>query len=111
MTGSHSKKKKEVPPIGWLELIVGVVLLLFGVGLLNDPVVTFRGGVESDISPFNVPAAAVSIGIGLYLLWNSISKTVPDETGEKTCPKCGKVFSSGDTSDGSCPSCDSNPKR
>lgn len=75
MTKDHPDKNNDTPPIGWLELIVGAILILFGARLLSDPTVTLRGGVESDLSPFNVPAAAVSIGIGIYLLWSSLSKS------------------------------------
>jgi len=108
MSKKSEPNRNKIPPIGWVELIAGAMLVLFGASLVNDPVVSFKGGVEADISPFNVPAAAVSLGIGLYLLWNSMSKTVPDEA---TCPKCGEVFSSDDTSVGNCPSCGSKLRK
>lgn len=48
---SHDSKKD--PKVNWLLIVVGVVEILFGLMVFCDPIVTFKGGVESDLSLFS----------------------------------------------------------
>lgn len=96
---------EKQPKVNWLLIVVGVAVILFGLMVLDDPIVTFRGGVETDLRPFNVPMAAVAIGIGGYFLWSALSSIKDDDTDKVACTKCGESINLKKFKGEKCPSC------
>lgn len=74
MGKSSREAGKEKQQTNWKLLLVGVAVAFFGLMVLDDPIVTFRGGVEVDLRPFNVSLAAVATGIGVYFIWSALSE-------------------------------------
>ena len=94
----------EKTKINWLQIVVGVILIVFGLRRVTDPTVPHYG-YEIDVSPFNTPLAAVSIGIGGYFLWSALSSIKDDDIDTVACQKCGESINLKEFKGEKCPSC------
>lgn len=102
---NNSCNREEQSKANWLLIVVGVAVMLFGLTVLDDPIMTFRGGVEMDLRPFDTPLAAVSIGIGGYFLWSALSSIKDDDIDTVACQKCGESINLKEFKGEKCPSC------
>jgi len=99
-------KKKPSQSTDWKYVLFGVGVILFGLIVLDDPIVTFTGGVEVDLRPFNVPLAIVAGGLGGWIVWVSLSRSGQLDNSNWICPECQKTSMRSKLVNDKCPDCD-----
>jgi len=93
--------------IRWMELILGLFLLYFGIGLINNPVWISKYGLRFDVSDYQIPFAFSMISAGIYSFW--IALTTPRshvEGATLMCPQCNQPIERKQTKGNKCPTCD-----
>ena len=93
------------PKAHWVLMVVGLFWIWFAFRITSDPTMPGLWSVEIDLRPFQIPMSIVSLGIGGYSLWLSVSQKRQKEDGYWICPKCEKIGSRSELMRDKCPGC------
>ncbi len=94
-------------------IILGVLIGLFGLGILINPIIYHTGlRYQFDFTDVRWPFGGGLIILGAFFIWSSFrkkaietEKTSRDEKKVLMCPKCIKPFYKKDCEDLKCPDC------
>ena len=89
----------------WIVFGLGAVLMIFGVGVLDNPVITTTYGYVMDVGMFKYPMGLISILCGLCLIVIGVSRKAKHDPSNWICPKCENVVIRSTLVDDKCPDC------
>lgn len=104
--GQPDSEKKAEKEFNLVWFIFGIMLVMFGLHVLYDPIIEGKGGVSIDMSPFQTPVSIAAVGVGAYLVWSSFVGRRYDGNDVLMCPKCGNSVMKKEVQDGICPACE-----